>query len=190
MRVAASVMRSFSHRGLDEPERHVSRLAALQAYEATGLGPEDMDVAEVHDASAMGEILQSENLGLVPLGGGGRNTPARLFDRRSGAGAFGNAAIVTGNVLEDEKAGFHWAYGRSEHLGGVTGPDAFTSLSRAWLSAPTTNTLVSWPCRTMAASPPATPASSPTAGRSPTSSTRGPASRARPARGSWRKSRS
>lgn len=35
-------------------------------------------------------------------------------------------AIITGNVLEDEKAGFHWAYGRSEHLGGVTGPDKFS----------------------------------------------------------------
>jgi len=34
-------------------------------------------------------------------------------------------AIITGNVLEDEKAGFHWAYGRSEHLGGVIGPDQF-----------------------------------------------------------------
>lgn len=34
-------------------------------------------------------------------------------------------AIITGNVLEDEKAGFHWAYGRSEHLGGVIGPDRF-----------------------------------------------------------------
>ncbi len=34
-------------------------------------------------------------------------------------------AVVSGNVLEDEKAGLHWAYGRSEHLGGITGPDAF-----------------------------------------------------------------
>lgn len=34
-------------------------------------------------------------------------------------------AIITGNVLEDEKAGFHWAYGRSEHLGGVVGPEKF-----------------------------------------------------------------
>ena len=71
IRVAASVIRSFTHRGLDEPQKHISRLAALQAYEAAGLGPADMDVAEVHDASAMGEILQSENLGFVPLGGGG-----------------------------------------------------------------------------------------------------------------------
>ena len=34
-------------------------------------------------------------------------------------------AQVTGNVLEDEKAGFHWAYGRSEHLGGSVGVQAF-----------------------------------------------------------------
>ena len=36
-------------------------------------------------------------------------------------------AQVTGNVLEDEKAGFHWAYGRSEHLGGTVGVEAFIS---------------------------------------------------------------
>ena len=41
--------------------------------------------------------------------------------------AFGcnDRAVVTGNVLEDEKAGFHWAYGRSDHLGGTVGPAAF-----------------------------------------------------------------
>jgi len=71
IRVAASVVRSFTHRRLDEPEKHISKLAALQAYEMAGLGPEEMDVAEVHDASAMGEIIQVENLGFVPLGGGG-----------------------------------------------------------------------------------------------------------------------
>src|SRR5512143_528575 len=71
IRVAASVIRSFTHRRLDEPEKSIGRLAALRAYEIAGLGPEDMDVAEVHDASAMGEIIQAENLGLAPLGGGG-----------------------------------------------------------------------------------------------------------------------
>ncbi len=41
--------------------------------------------------------------------------------------AFGcnDRAVVTGNVLEDEKAGFHWAYGRSDHLGGTVGVSAF-----------------------------------------------------------------
>ena len=39
-------------------------------------------------------------------------------------------AVVWGNVLEDEKAGFHWAFGRSEHLGGTVGPEAFSSPDR------------------------------------------------------------
>ncbi|TCW83904.1 thiolase [Burkholderia sp. SRS-46] len=71
IKVAASVVRSFTHRGIDEPEKNIGRLAALQAYEQASLGPEDMDVAEVHDASAMGEIIQAENLGLAQLGLGG-----------------------------------------------------------------------------------------------------------------------
>jgi len=43
--------------------------------------------------------------------------------------AFGvnETAEVTGVVLEDEKAGFHWAFGRSDHLGGVVGVDEFQS---------------------------------------------------------------
>jgi hypothetical protein len=43
--------------------------------------------------------------------------------------AFGcnDLARVTGNVLEDEKAGFHWAYGRSDHLGGKVGLAQFRS---------------------------------------------------------------
>ena len=71
IRVAASVVRSFTHRRLDQPERSIGRLAADQAYAEAGLGPDDMDVAEVHDASAMGEIIQAENLRLAPLGQGG-----------------------------------------------------------------------------------------------------------------------
>jgi leucyl aminopeptidase (aminopeptidase T) len=43
--------------------------------------------------------------------------------------AFGvnDKAEVTGCVLEDEKAGFHWAFGRSDHLGGIVGVAAFSS---------------------------------------------------------------
>jgi leucyl aminopeptidase (aminopeptidase T) len=39
-------------------------------------------------------------------------------------------AVVTGNVLEDEKAGFHWAYGRSEFLGGTVSPKDFSGPSK------------------------------------------------------------
>lgn len=42
-----------------------------KAYEAAGLGPEDIDVAEVHDATAFGELLQTEELGLCAEGEGG-----------------------------------------------------------------------------------------------------------------------
>jgi len=71
IRIAASVVRSFTRRGLEEPHRHVGHLAANEAYEIAGLGPDDMDVAEVHDASAMGEVIQAENLGFVPFGEAG-----------------------------------------------------------------------------------------------------------------------
>lgn len=41
-------------------------------------------------------------------------------------------ARVWGNVLEDEKAGPHIGLGRSEHLGGVTGPDSFADPRHIW----------------------------------------------------------
>jgi acetyl-CoA acetyltransferase len=71
IKVAASVMRSFTHRRIDQVELAAGRLAAQQAYEIAGVGPDDIDVAEVHDASAMGEILQVENLQFVAPGEGG-----------------------------------------------------------------------------------------------------------------------
>jgi hypothetical protein len=36
-------------------------------------------------------------------------------------------AVVSGNPLEDEKAGFHWAYGRSDFLGGMVSPADFST---------------------------------------------------------------
>jgi leucyl aminopeptidase (aminopeptidase T) len=41
-------------------------------------------------------------------------------------------ARVWGNVLEDEKAGPHIALGRSEHIGGTVGPDAFNDPQHVW----------------------------------------------------------
>ncbi len=59
---------------------------------------------------------------------------ASFFDEDPARGniaevAFGvnDRAEVTGEVLEDEKAGFHWAFGRSDHLGGVVGVEDFKS---------------------------------------------------------------
>jgi len=57
------------YRNLDAPG--LTRAAADKAYRMAGLGPEDIDVAEVHDATAIGEIVQSENLGFCEFGAGG-----------------------------------------------------------------------------------------------------------------------
>jgi acetyl-CoA C-acetyltransferase len=44
--------------------------AARQAYEMAGLGPEDIDVAEVHDCFTISEILAYEDLGFAKAGEG------------------------------------------------------------------------------------------------------------------------
>ena len=76
VKVRASVMRSASHRDGDDLDRHVTRLAAKAAYEQAGVGPADVDVAEVHDATAVGELLHMENLGFCAPGESGRMAEA------------------------------------------------------------------------------------------------------------------
>ena len=71
IRIRASVLASGSDRQPDDQARHVGRRAAQRAYEQAGLGPDDVSVAEVHDATAFGEILQTENLGFCEMGQGG-----------------------------------------------------------------------------------------------------------------------
>ena len=46
--------------------------AAKDAYARAGIGPEDVDVAEVHDCFTIAEIVRMESLGLCPRGEGGR----------------------------------------------------------------------------------------------------------------------
>lgn len=69
VRVAASVLTSGKYRDLDEPG--LSYVAANRAYAAAGLGPRDIHVAEVHDATSFSEIYQTEMLGFCPIGKGG-----------------------------------------------------------------------------------------------------------------------
>lgn len=58
-------------RSVDEFDQHLAAIAARRAYDEAGLAPADMDVAEVHDATAFAEIQQIENLGFVSFGEGG-----------------------------------------------------------------------------------------------------------------------
>jgi len=50
----------------------VTRLAAQQAYRMAGVGPKDIDVAEVHDCFTIAEIMAYEDLGFCEPGGGGK----------------------------------------------------------------------------------------------------------------------
>jgi acetyl-CoA acetyltransferase len=71
VRVLSTVVQSGSDRPATDVHMHCSALAAKRAYNIAGVGPTDVSVAEVHDATAMGEIIQVENLGFCPYGDGG-----------------------------------------------------------------------------------------------------------------------
>jgi acetyl-CoA acetyltransferase len=68
IKILASVLGS----GKDRPEGYGSDFISVrlskEAYEMAGLGPKDVDVLELHDASAMGEIIQFEGLGFCEWG--------------------------------------------------------------------------------------------------------------------------
>lgn len=72
VRVLASALVSGSSRAPDDLSRHLGRIAAGKAYEQAGIAPGDVDVAEVHDATAFAEILHVENLGFCEPGAGGQ----------------------------------------------------------------------------------------------------------------------
>lgn len=74
VRILACVLVSGTNRAWDDAGRSGIFRASRQAYELAGVGPEDIDLAEVHDASAYAEINQIEQCGLVPLGAGGPAT--------------------------------------------------------------------------------------------------------------------
>ena len=71
VRVLSSVLGSATERAWDDYESHIIARTSRQAYEYAGVAPGDVSVAEVHDATAFGEVLQTELLGLCELGGGG-----------------------------------------------------------------------------------------------------------------------
>ena len=66
----ASVMADKEQRDLTS--FGATRTAAAQAYEAAGIGPEDIDLVELHDAFTTGELLHYEGLCLCPKGDGER----------------------------------------------------------------------------------------------------------------------
>ncbi len=68
--VTASILGSGKDRAPGEPG--VTTRMARKAYEMAGVGPDDIDVIELHDASAPAELIEYEELGLCKTGEGGR----------------------------------------------------------------------------------------------------------------------
>lgn len=71
VKIRASILGS----GQEYPEHgsvpDIGERLANKAYETAGVGPRDISLAEVHDATSFGELHQSENLGFCPRGEGG-----------------------------------------------------------------------------------------------------------------------
>ncbi|CAG2160094.1 lipid-transfer protein [Cupriavidus numazuensis] len=66
---------------------HMTRSAANKVYEKAGIGPEDIDVCELHDCFAQNEVISYEALGFCPEGG------AEKFVR-DGDNTYGGKVVV------------------------------------------------------------------------------------------------
>ncbi|RPH88665.1 MAG: thiolase family protein [Deltaproteobacteria bacterium] len=67
--IRASVLGTGADRDLNAPD--IGERLAKQAYNMAGVGPEDIGLAELHDATSWGELHQTESMGFCPMGEGG-----------------------------------------------------------------------------------------------------------------------
>jgi acetyl-CoA acyltransferase len=74
VKIAASVLTTDPFTESDQVLADINTLtrdAARQAYEQAGVGPQDLDLVELHDCFASAELLHYDNLGLCAPGGAG-----------------------------------------------------------------------------------------------------------------------
>ena len=69
VRIRASVLGSGMHRDIEGTD--IGERLSKQAYDMAGLGPKDIHLAELHDATSYGELHQTEAMGFCKLGEGG-----------------------------------------------------------------------------------------------------------------------
>jgi len=72
VRIAACVLKSGVYRLPDDGRQDTAATTAQAAYEQAGVGPEDLDAIELHDAMAPAELMLYERLGLCAPGEGPR----------------------------------------------------------------------------------------------------------------------
>ena len=87
MAMATDLPGSFEDSCIRLVGSEMTRLAARQAYQQSGLGPENVQVVELHDCFSTNELITYEALGLCPEGKGGE-----LID--SGAVTYGGRWVV------------------------------------------------------------------------------------------------
>ena len=69
VKIRASVLGQGTDRDLDGTD--IGEWLSQKAYDQAGVGPDDIDLAELHDATAYGELHQTEVMGFCPAGQGG-----------------------------------------------------------------------------------------------------------------------
>ena len=69
VRIRASILGSGADRDINAPD--IGERLSKKAYNAAGIGPEEIDFAELHDATSWGELHQTESMGFCPMGEGG-----------------------------------------------------------------------------------------------------------------------
>lgn len=72
IRIASCVLRSGLYRMPDDERPDSATLAAQAAYEQAGIGPQELQAIELHDAMAPAELMLYERLGLCAPGEGPR----------------------------------------------------------------------------------------------------------------------
>lgn len=140
--------KALEDNGFLPPDKPGYRLINLPAGEAW-IVPYEGEISGV-DSKTKGElpvmygdeliVYKIEKNHIVEVLGDGKKVDEmkRFFVEdlaRSNIAEFGlgcnDKAMIRGLDIEDEKAGFHWAYGRSDHLGGVIGVKDFVRPSNS-----------------------------------------------------------
>ena len=78
VRVVSSVVHSFFHHP-DGAAENVTSLSIADAYADAGVGPQDLSLVELHDSSAVTEMLTYEHLGLCTPEEAGRCVEEGVF---------------------------------------------------------------------------------------------------------------
>jgi acetyl-CoA acetyltransferase len=141
VRVVSSVLHSgWDH---DSGSEGVSEVCAREAYADAGIGPNDLSLVELHDASAPAELMAYESIGLCGKGEGGRliadgvtklggripvSTSGGLLRKGHPIGATGIAQVVEITEQIQGRAGARQVAGARTGLchngGGSIGTDA------------------------------------------------------------------